>query len=447
MSLKVGLVSLGCSKNLVDSENMLGYIQQKYEITANPEDADVIIVNTCAFIETAKEESITTILQMLQHKTQNCRALIVTGCMAQRYAEELHNEIPEIDALVGVNDWEGILDVIERTVQNHPELQGKIYKSSNMALYNSCTPRILTTPKHFAYVKIAEGCDNACSYCVIPSIRGGYRSRTMEDICAEAQKLATQGVRELVLIAQDVTYYGKDLYGSLMLPELLRRLNAIEGIKWIRLMYLYPYSFTDELIATIAELPKVLKYIDIPLQHISDNVLAQMNRPDTKEQITRLLEKIRRAVPEVCIRTTFIVGFPGETDSDFEQLCEFVEEYKFDNVGVFSYSQEEDTVAGEMSEQIEEDVKQERYHELMSLQAKISEENNLAMEGRVLEVVVEAVSTEDTDTVVARSYREAPEIDGTIFVENATGLQVGDFLQVEIVQGFTYELLAEPVLK
>ena len=259
--------------------------------------------------------------------------------------------------------------------------------------------------------------------------------------------MATQGVRELVLIAQDVTYYGKDLYGSLMLPELLRRLNAIEGIKWIRLMYLYPYSFTDELIATIAELPKVLKYIDIPLQHISDNVLAQMNRPDTKEQITRLLEKIRRAVPEVCIRTTFIVGFPGETDSDFEQLCEFVEEYKFDNVGVFSYSQEEDTVAGEMSEQIEEDVKQERYHELMSLQAKISEENNLAMEGRVLEVVVEAVSTEDTDTVVARSYREAPEIDGTIFVENATGLQVGDFLQVEIVQGFTYELLAEPVLK
>lgn len=445
MSLKVGLVSLGCSKNLVDSENMLGYISKHYEITANPEDADVIIVNTCAFIETAKEESITTILQMLQHKEKKCSALIVAGCMAERYTQELQKEIPEIDALVGVNDWAGIVEVIEQAVKKNEKLLATIYKNDNKSLYNACTPRVLTTPKHFAYIKIAEGCDNACSYCVIPSIRGAYRSRTMEDICSEVRDLVETGVQEIVLIAQDVTYYGSDIYNRLALPELLESLAKIEKIKWIRLMYLYPYSFTDTLIDAIASLPKVLNYVDIPLQHIADGVLTNMNRQDNKESIVKLLEKIRSRVPNVCIRTTFIVGFPGETEEDFQELCDFVEMCKFDNMGVFTYSKEEDTVAGEMLEQIDDDVKQERYHRLMSIQAKISEENNLAMEGRTLEVVVEGVDGSNKDTVMARSYREAPDVDGIIFVENAGASNVGEFIQVQIVQGFTYELLAEKI--
>lgn len=444
MSLKIGLVSLGCPKNLVDSENMLGYIGKQYEITADPQEADVIIVNTCAFIETAKEESITTILQMVQYKQQNCKAVIVAGCMAERYAQELKKEIPEVDALVGVNDWQRITEVLEAI--SAPQYKPTIYRQEDsLALCSSTTPRVRTTPDYLAYVKIAEGCDNACSYCIIPKIRGGYRSRALEDIVAEVRVLAAQGVKEVVLIAQDVTYYGYDLYGRLALPELLRELNGIEDLKWIRLMYLYPQSFTDELLEAIATLPKVLKYIDIPLQHIADPVLEQMNRYDTKALICELLDKIRRRIPQVCIRTTFIVGFPGETDEDFAQLCEFVERYRFDNVGVFSYSQEEDTVAGEMLEQIDENTKQERYHELMSLQAQISEANNRNLEGQILEVVLESFDLEEPDTATARSYREAPEVDGAIFVENAADYAVGDFIRVEVLQGFTYELVAEPL--
>lgn len=444
MSLKIGLVSLGCPKNLVDSENMLGYIGKQYEITADPQEADVIIVNTCAFIETAKEESITTILQMVQYKQQNCKAVIVAGCMAERYAQELKKEIPEVDALVGVNDWQRITEVLEAI--SAPQYKPTIYRQEDsLALCSSTTPRVRTTPDYLAYVKIAEGCDNACSYCIIPKIRGGYRSRALEDIVAEVRVLAAQGVKEVVLIAQDVTYYGYDLYGRLALPELLRELNGIEDLKWIRLMYIYPQSFTDELLEAIATLPKVLKYIDIPLQHIADPVLEQMNRHDTKALICELLDKIRRRIPQVCIRTTFIVGFPGETDEDFAQLCEFVEKYRFDNVGVFSYSQEEDTVAGEMLEQIDENTKQERYHELMSLQAQISEANNRNLEGQILEVVLESFDLEEPDTATARSYREAPEVDGAIFVENAADYAVGDFIRVEVLQGFTYELVAEPL--
>ena len=449
MSLKVGLVSLGCPKNLVDSENMLGFINaSKYEITPHPEDADVIIINTCAFIESAKEESITTILQMAQYKQEKCKAIIVAGCMVERYAESLLEEIPEIDAVVGVNDWQKIIEVIEQ-LDLAVEKQAQIVctNSEQLALYSSAMPRLLTTPKHFAYVKIAEGCDNACSYCIIPRIRGEYRSRGKADILKEVTSLVEKGVREVILIAQDVTRYGEDLYGKLTLPELLSDLNAIEELKWIRLMYLYPQSFTDELIETMANLPKVLKYIDIPLQHISNKVLADMNRQDSKESISCLIDKIRAKIPNVCIRTAFIVGFPGETEQDFLELCDFVETYNFDNVGIFTYSQEEDTVAAEMPNQVDDFVKQERYHQLMSIQAKISEFKNQTLETAEIEVVIEGFDLEDKTVALARSYREAPEIDGCVYVENASGYQVGDFLQVEVLQGFTYEIVAEPKVK
>lgn len=449
MSLKVGLVSLGCPKNLVDSENMLGFINaSKYEITPHPEDADVIIINTCAFIESAKEESITTILQMAQYKQEKCKTIIVAGCMVERYAESLLEEIPEIDAVVGVNDWQKIIEVIEQ-LDLAVEKQAQIVctNSEQLALYSSAMPRLLTTPKHFAYVKIAEGCDNACSYCIIPRIRGEYRSRDKADILKEVTSLVEKGVREVILIAQDVTRYGEDLYGKLTLPELLSDLNAIEELKWIRLMYLYPQSFTDELIETMANLPKVLKYIDIPLQHISNKVLADMNRQDSKESISCLIDKIRAKIPNVCIRTAFIVGFPGETEQDFLELCDFVETYNFDNVGIFTYSQEEDTVAAEMPNQVDDFVKQERYHQLMSIQAKISEFKNQTLETAEIEVVIEGFDLEDKTVALARSYREAPEIDGCVYVENASGYQVGDFLQVEVLQGFTYEIVAEPKVK
>lgn len=449
MSLKVGLVSLGCPKNLVDSENMLGFINaSKYEITPHPEEADVIIINTCAFIESAKEESITTILQMAQYKQEKCKAIIVAGCMVERYAESLLEEIPEIDAVVGVNDWQKIIEVIEQ-LDLAVEKQAQIVctNSEQLALYSSAMPRLLTTPKHFAYVKIAEGCDNACSYCIIPRIRGEYRSRDKADILKEVTSLVEKGVREVILIAQDVTRYGEDLYGKLTLPELLSDLNAIEELKWIRLMYLYPQSFTDELIETMANLPKVLKYIDIPLQHISNKVLADMNRQDSKESISCLIDKIRAKIPNVCIRTAFIVGFPGETEQDFLELCDFVETYNFDNVGIFTYSQEEDTVAAEMPNQVDDFVKQERYHQLMSIQAKISEFKNQTLETAEIEVVIEGFDLEDKTVALARSYREAPEIDGCVYVENASGYQVGDFLQVEVLQGFTYEIVAEPKVK
>ena len=446
MNFKVGLVSLGCPKNLVDSENMLGFINQsKYEITPHPEEAAVIIINTCAFIESAKEESITTILQMAQYKQEKCKAIIVAGCMAERYSDSLLEEIPEIDAIVGVNDWEKIIEVIENVAKGMDGHEQLIYKNpEQLALYSSAMPRLLTTPRHFAYVKIAEGCNNSCSYCIIPRIRGSYRSREKEDILKEVAHLVAAGVKEIILIAQDVTRYGEDLYGRLALPELLNDLNAIEGLKWIRMMYLYPQSFTDELIETMSSLPKVLKYIDIPLQHISNKVLGEMNRHDSKESISCLINKIRAKMPEVCIRTAFIVGFPGEDEQDFLELCEFVEAYKFDNVGIFTYSQEEDTVAAEMPNQVDKFVKQERYHQLMSIQAKISETKNQDLEDKELEVVIEGFDLEDKTVAIARSYREAPEIDGCVYVENAETYETGDFVKVEVLQGFTYELVATP---
>lgn len=441
--MKLGMVSLGCPKNLVDSEVMLGLIREKnFTVTNDPADAEIIIVNTCGFIESAKEESINTILQMSEYKTQgSCRYLIVTGCLSQRYADELAQSIPEVDAFVGTECFTDISWVIEQVMDGKKVL----HMTRNTAEQPVEMPRMLTTPEYMAYLKIAEGCDNCCSYCIIPKLRGPYTSRPYEAVMAEAKELAASGIKEIIVVAQDTTRYGEDLYGKLMLPQLLKDLNDLEGIEWIRVMYCYPNNFTDELIEAFATLPKVCKYVDLPLQHASNSLLASMNRYDTKEQVEALLKKLRTSIPGIVIRTTFIVGFPGETEADFEELKEFVAAQRFENAGVFKYSQEEGTVAGAMPNQIPEEVKENRYHELMALLAEISEELHQDLEGQELYVVIEGFDEENPSLAVARSYREAPDIDGSIFVENADNLHIGDFTKVRILQGFTYELVAEQV--
>lgn len=441
--MKLGMVSLGCPKNLVDSEVMLGLIREKnFTVTNDPADADIIIVNTCGFIESAKEESINTILQMSEYKTQgSCRYLIVTGCLSQRYADELAQNIPEVDAFVGTECFTDISWVIEQVMDGKKVL----HMTRNTTEQPVEMPRMLTTPEYMAYLKIAEGCDNCCSYCIIPKLRGPYTSRPYEAVMAEAKELAASGIKEIIVVAQDTTRYGEDLYGKLMLPQLLKDLNDLEGIEWIRVMYCYPNNFTDELIEAFATLPKVCKYVDLPLQHASNSLLASMNRYDTKEQVEALLKKLRTSIPGIVIRTTFIVGFPGETEADFEELKEFVAAQRFENAGVFKYSQEEGTVAGAMPNQIPEEIKENRYHELMALQAEISEELHQDLEGQELDVVIEGFDEENPSLAVARSYREAPDIDGSIFVENTDNLHIGEFAKVRILQGFTYELVAEQV--
>ncbi len=460
--MKLGLISLGCPKNLVDSEVMLGIIE-KYgiEITNDPEAAEIIIVNTCGFIESAKQESIETILSMAACKTEGCcRHLIVTGCLAQRYARELFREMPEVDALVGTNVFKDIGLVIDRVIRGErilhlkdddllplPEtkqtpavssLQSEGMKREEV----QADPRKLTTPPYLAYLKIAEGCDNFCSFCAIPLIRGRYTSKPYEQVMAEARDLADRGVKELVVIAQDTTRYGQDLYGKLRLAELLRDLNDIPGLKWIRVLYSYPNTFTDELVEAYATLPKVCHYVDLPLQHASDRLLRAMRRRDKLKETKALLKKLRERIPDIVIRTTFIVGFPGETEEDFAILKEFITEQKFENAGVFQYSREENTAAAAMPDQVPDDIKQDRYDELMAIQAGISEESHRAMEDRELEVVVEGYEAEEENLAAARSYREAPDIDGNIFVENAPGLKPGDFIRVRVEQGFAYEAVA-----
>ena len=463
--MKLGLISLGCPKNLVDSEVMLGIIE-KYNIviTNDPEAAEIIIVNTCGFIESAKQESIETILSMAAYKTEGCcRHLIVTGCLAQRYAQELFQDMPEVDAIVGTNVYKDIDQVIERVMQGQrvlhlteddflPLQKGKqtrdaLASENNLPKEDSASadPRKLTTPPYMAYLKIAEGCDNFCSFCAIPLIRGRYTSKPYEQVMAEAKDLADRGVKELVVIAQDTTRYGQDLYGKLRLAELLCDLNALPGLKWIRVLYSYPNTFTDELIEAYATLPKVCHYVDLPLQHASDRLLRAMRRRDKLNETKALLKKLRERIPDIVIRTTFIVGFPGETDEDFAILKDFVTEHRFENAGVFQYSQEENTAAAAMPDQVPEEIKQDRYDELMAIQAGISEEIHREMEDREIEVVVEGYEEEESNLAAARSYREAPEIDGSIFVENAPGLKPGDFIRVHIEQGFAYEVVATRV--
>lgn len=447
--MKIGVVSLGCPKNLVDSETMLGLIhEENYEITNDPSEAEIIIVNTCGFIESAKEESINTILQMAEYKKSgSCKYIIVTGCLSQRYAEELFNELSEADAIAGVEVYDEIGSIIKRVMNGERFIM--LERSKPDVIYTSketFLPRILTTPSYTAYLKIAEGCDNCCSYCAIPKIRGPYRSKPMEQVLKEAKALADNGVKELIVVAQDTTRYGEDLPGGkLLLADLLKELNKIESLKWIRVMYCYPNNFTDELIETFASLDKVCKYVDLPLQHASNRLLASMNRYDTREEVETLLAKLRKRIPGIVIRTTFIVGFPGETDADFEELKEFVEQQRFENAGVFAYSQEEGTVAGAMPNQIPDEIKQERYHELMALQAQISEEIHKDTEGQTLEVLVEGIEEDGSGLHYGRSYREAPDIDGLVFIENPGDIKPGCFVKVNILQGFTYESVGERI--
>ncbi len=442
--MKIGMVSLGCPKNLVDSEVMLGIIRDKaLTVTNDPSEADMIIVNTCGFIESAKEESINTILQMAEYKSEgNCKYLLMTGCLGQRYADELFAEMQEVDAIVGTDAFTDIGWVIDQVISGkrvkHLDKLPEIKAEAVATL-----PRMLTTPDYMAYLKIAEGCDNCCSYCCIPQIRGPYTSKPYDEVMAEARALAASGVKELIVVAQDTTRYGEDLYGKLMLPKLLHDLNELDGIKWIRVMYLYPNNFNDELIEAFATLDKVCKYIDIPLQHASDRLLSSMNRYDTKAEVETLLAKLRERIPGITIRTTFIVGFPGETEEDFEELQGFVEAQRFENAGVFQYSQEEGTVAGAMPNQIAPEIKENRYHALMALQAGISEELHQEREDEVLDVIVEGFDEENPELAFGRSYHETPDIDGNIFIEDAGELKVGQMVKVRILQGFTYEMVGQ----
>lgn len=440
--MKIGMVSLGCSKNLVDSEVMLGIIRDRnFTVVNDPTEAELIIVNTCGFIESAKEESINTVLQMSAYKEEGaCKYIIMTGCLSQRYADELFESMPEVDAIVGTSCFTDIGQVIDEV------MAGKRVKHTEKIeeeVEDTLHPRMLTTPDYMAYLKIAEGCDNRCTYCIIPKLRGPYTSRPYEEVLAEAKALAASGIKELIVVAQDTTRYGEDLYGKVRLAELLKDLNELEGIEWIRVMYLYPNNFNDELIEAFANLDKVCKYVDIPLQHASDRVLKRMNRRDTRAQVETLLAKMRERVPGITIRTTFIVGFPGETEEDFAELMDFVEKERFENAGVFQYSQEEDTPAALMPDQIDPEVKENRFHELMALQAGISEELHQEREDIVYDVLIEGFDEENDKLAFGRSRQEAPDIDGNIFVENAEGLAIGDIVKVRILQGFTYEMVGE----
>ena len=440
--MKVAFISLGCAKNLVNTEQMMALCRDAgYTLLEAPAGADAVVINTCGFIDSAKEEAIDTILSVAALKAEGqVGKILVTGCLTQRYQQEILDELPEVDGIMGTGSYGEIVPALSEmmaggTPRRFADIHGMIDEFD----------RVLTTPGHYAYLRIAEGCDNCCSYCIIPQLRGPYTSRPYDEVMAEARSLAAHGVKELIVVAQDTTRYGEDLTGKLLLPQLLRDLNELEGIEWIRVMYLYPNNFTDDLIAAFAECDKVCKYIDIPLQHASDRLLESMNRYDTRAQVEELLAKLRERIPGITIRTTFIVGFPGETDEDFAELMDFVEKQRFENAGVFQYSQEEGTVAGAMENQIEPEVKENRYHELMALQAGISEEIHQEREDEELDVIVEGFDEENPALAVGRSYHEAPDIDGNIFIENAAELKVGQMVRVRILQGFTYEMVAELV--
>lgn len=431
---KIGLVSLGCDKNRIDSELILGSLAAENKIVNNPKEADIIIVNTCGFIESSKQESIDTILEMAEFKKENCKLLIATGCLTQRYSEELHNLIPEIDVMLGVNDYDKLNAYIKDFFQNNNKVCTCNYSDSTI----NAGERILTTPKYSAYLRIAEGCNNLCTYCIIPKIRGKYRSRSMENIIQEANDLAAGGVKEIILVAQDTTKYGIDLYGKKKLPELIRKISEIDNIEWIRVLYCYPEEITDDLIDEIANNEKVCKYLDIPIQHISNSVLKRMNRKSTKEIITTNILKMRNKIKNLILRTSIIVGFPGETEEDFEELREFISSIKFDKLGVFKYSQEEGTPAAKMDNQIDEEVKQDREEELMLIQQRSSKENNYKKIGKKYKVLVEGYKDEYW---VGRTYEMSPEIDGAIFFKCDKILSIGNFIEVVITDALEYDLI------
>jgi len=436
--IKIGLVSLGCDKNRIDSEIILGKVSSSldFEIVNDPKKADVIIVNTCGFIETAKQESINAILEMNEYKEKyKCQALVVTGCLSQRYQDELKESMPEIDIMLGVNDYDKLMDMIAAFLNKRSiSLNLRGYSDTNI----NEGERVLTTKSHTAYLRIAEGCDNFCTYCIIPKIRGKYRSRQFESIISEAEKLAENGVKELILVAQDTTRYGIDLYGRKRLHELLQAVAEIEGLKWVRVLYCYPEEIYDELIDTMASNPKICRYLDIPLQHISDRVLKMMGRRGRKAEITRTINKIREKMSDVCLRTSIIVGFPGETEDDFKELCDFVSEVRFDNLGVFMYSQEEDTPAAIMNDQVDEETKLRRHNELMALQQNISKEKNSGRVGRIYDVIIEGQKNRKW---YGRSCEMAPDIDGLVYIESKYNLEIGSIIKVKITGSKEYDLL------
>lgn len=437
--MKLLFISLGCDKNLVDSEMMMGLLHDRgYEFTDNEEEADIIVINTCGFINDAKEESINTILEMAKYKENNLKALIVAGCLVERYKNEILQELPEIDAIVGTTAFDKICDVVDDVLANkkHNELE---------SINKMCRPdvkRIITTGGYYSYLKIAEGCDKHCTYCSIPMIRGAYRSVPMDELVKEAEYLADNGVKELIIVAQEITVYGKDLYGEKKLPELLHRLCKIPGIQWIRLLYCYPEEITDELIETIRTEKKICHYIDMPIQHASDKILKAMGRRTNNAELRNIISKLRKEIPDICLRTTLITGFPGETEEDHQILLDFIDEMEFDRLGVFTYSPEEDTKAASLDNQVDEEVKLCRKDEIMELQQEISMDKSERLVGKEIEVIIEGKAS-DEDVYVGRSYMDAPSVDGYVFINSEEELMSGDFAKVRIVKAMEYDLIGD----
>lgn len=438
--MKILFISLGCDKNLVDSEEMLGLLNREhFEFTDDESEADVIVINTCCFVNDAKEESVNTILQMAEYrKSGSCKALIVTGCLAQRYKTEISDEIPEVDAILGTSSYDKIVDAVKSTIC------GEKYEKFNPLdeLIVEESERVVTTGGHYAYIKIAEGCNKCCTYCIIPKIRGRYRSVPEEDILKTAEKLVENGAKELILVAQETTLYGVDLYGRKMLPDLLKKICKIPGLIWVRILYCYPEEITDELIEVMKNEPKVCHYIDMTIQHASDKILKAMGRRTNRVELTERILKIRKEIPDIVLRTTLISGFPGETEEDHEEMLDFVDEMEFERLGVFAYSPEEDTAAAEMPDQIDEDIKIKRRNEIMELQQEIAFENAENMIGRDLLVMIEG-KVVDENAYVGRTYMDCPNVDGNIFITTDEELITGDFVKVKVTGAAEYDLIGE----
>ena len=442
--MKVGFISLGCNKNLVDTEKTIAIFNEEgFEIVNKPENADIIVINTCGFIESAKEEAINTILEMAEYKKDKCKFLIAMGCLVERYRDELAKEIPEVDLWIKYSEYDSLWDKVKKMLENEDIEETE--NPSNREFLN-LMDRVLTTGDNYAYLKIADGCSNRCTYCAIPYIRGPQMSRKMEDIIEEAKKLAEEGYHEIILTAQDTTKYAVDLYGKPRLAELIEEISKIEEIKWIRFLYAYPETINDELIQVVRNNDKVCKYFDIPIQHISDSVLKRMNRQSNGESIRKLIKKLRQEIPEVIIRTTVMVGFPGESEADFEELYNFLQEVKFDKLGCFAYSKEDGTPASRLKEQIHPMTKKSRLNKIMSLQQKISKQNLKNKIGKEVEVLVEDKSF-DGKTYIGRSYMDVPEIDGVVYIESDEEIQIGSFVKCTITDVNEYDLIAKKIGK
>lgn len=438
--MKILFISLGCDKNLVDTEVMLGMLASRgYEMTNDEQEADIIVINTCCFIHDAKEESIQNILEMAEYKKNgSAKALIVTGCMAERYRQEILDEIPEVDEVLGTTAYDRILDAVDAALAG----QHEVMTADLDALPLPETKRLVTTGGHFAYLKIAEGCDKHCTYCIIPKIRGNFRSVPMERLLKEAQDLAEQGVKELILVAQETTLYGKDLYGEKSLPKLLRELCKISGIRWIRILYCYPEEITDELIQVMKEEPKICHYLDLPIQHANDTILKRMGRRTSKQELIDIVQKLRKEIPDICLRTTLITGFPGETQEQHEEVMEFIDTLESDRLGAFTYSPEEDTPAATFEDQIDEEVKEDRQADIMELQQEIAFDKAEDMIGREVLVMIEG-KVADENAYVGRTYRDAPNVDGLIFINTDVELISGDFAKVKVTGALDYDLIGE----